>query len=108
MLAEVDFDETPRLTFWVLAPSLLALCGSLAHLRIRPAIWRMVALLAGMFAGLFFWLAPLFTGMVTPLAGILVGSGMVLLYGIILTVLLLAPMIVVPAIVSWRSARAAR
>jgi hypothetical protein len=55
ILAGVDKDESPRLTLLVLLPSLITLASALAHLRIRSAVLRIAVLLAGTFAGLFFW-----------------------------------------------------
>jgi hypothetical protein len=108
LLASLDYDETPRLNLLVLLPSLLALCSALAHLRIRSAPVRIAALLAGTFAGLFFWLIPIFQGMVSVWIGIIIGMFMLMAYGIILAAILLAPMLLMPAIHSWRAWRASR
>ena len=94
LLSEIDYDETPRLNLLVLLPSLLTLCAALAHLRIRSAFMRIAVLLAGTFAGLFFWLSPIFRGMISPWIGLGMGLFMMLAYGITLAAILLAPMLV--------------
>jgi hypothetical protein len=105
LLAGIDKDETPQLTLLVLLPSLLTLCAALAHLRIRSAYPRILVLLAGVFLGLFFWLLPIFQGMITVWAGLGIGLFMLLAYGVILTAILLAPLLVSRAIHFWRSRR---
>jgi len=108
LLSSIDYDETPRLNLLVLLPSLLTLGAALAHLRIRSAFMRIAALLAGTFAGLFFWLLPIFFGMISIWIGIAIGMFMLLAYGITLAAILLAPPLVTLAIHSWRASRASR
>lgn len=106
LMAGVDLDESPRMTFWVFLPSLLAYAAALAHLRLRPAVLRVGALLAGTLAGLFIQLLPIFQGMITPWIGLLFGSGLLLLGGAGLAALLLAPMLVSQALRIWRGRNA--
>jgi hypothetical protein len=108
LLASIDYDESPRLNLLVMLPSLLILCAALAHLRIRSAFMRIAALLVGTFAGLFFWLFPIFTGMVSVWIGVGMGLLLLLAYGISLAAILLAPLLVIRAIHSWRASRASR
>lgn len=105
LLSTIDKDETPYLTLLVLLPSLLSLGAALAHLRIRSAYNRIVVLLVGVFASLFFWLLPIFQGMVTIWAGLAIGLFMLLGYGMILGAILLAPMLVKRAVHTWRASR---
>jgi hypothetical protein len=105
LLAGIDKDETPQLTLLVLLPSLLTLGAALAHLRISSATTRIAVLLAGTFAALLFWLLPIFQGMITVWAGLAIGLLMLLGYGIILTAILLAPLLVSRAIHFWRASR---
>ncbi len=107
LLGTIDYDEAPRLTLLVVLPSVLSLVTALAHLRIRSASLRIGALLAGTFAGLFFWLLPIFQGMISIWMGIVIGLFMLLVYGIVLAAVLLAPMVVARLILSWRTAQAA-
>ena len=106
LLSSIDFDNTPRLNLLVLLPSLLSLCTALAHLRIRSAFMRIAALLAGTFAGLFFWLLPLFQGWVSVWIGLGMGMFLLLAYGTVLAVILLSPLLVKSAIHIWRGSRA--
>ena len=108
LLSTVDFDETPRLTLLVLLPSLISLLAALAHLRIRSAPVRIAVLLAGTYASLFFFLLPIFQGMVSVWFGIIIGSFMLLGYGMLLTAILLAPVLVSNVIQFWRTRQAAR
>jgi hypothetical protein len=108
LFSTLDKDETPVLTLMVLLPSLLSLGAALAHLRIRSAYARILVLLAGTFFGLFFFLLPIFTNMITIMAGILVGTSVLLVYGSILTALLLAPLLVTGAIRTWRASHPPR
>jgi len=108
LLSTVDFDEFPRLNLLVLLPSVLGLSAAVAHLRIRSAVVRVAVLLAGTYAGLFFSLLPIFQGMITIWIGIVIGSFMLLAYGIILTAILLAPMLVKGAVITWREYQASR
>lgn len=108
LLSTVDFDETPRLTLLVLLPSLISLLAALAHLRIRSAPVRISVLLVGTYVALFFWLLPIFQGMVSVWLGIVIGSFMLLGYGMLLTAILLAPILVSNAIHFWRTRQAAR
>ena len=108
LLFEFDSDDYPRLNLLVLLPSLLSLCTALAHLRIRSAFLRIAVLLAGTFAGLFVWLIPIFRGGITPWVGLILGLFLLGLYGTVLVVILLAPLLVRLAIHSWRASRAAR
>jgi len=62
-------------------------------------------LLVGVFASLFFWLLPIFQGMVTIWAGLAIGLFMLLGYGMILGAILLAPMLVKRAVHTWRASR---
>jgi hypothetical protein len=59
-----------------------------------------------MFAGMFFWLIPIFFSMISIVIGIIMGLFMMLVYGTILTAILLTPMLVTHAIHSWRASRA--
>jgi hypothetical protein len=93
LLSTLDYDETPRLTLTVLLPTLISLGAALAHLRIRSAFLRIAVLLAGTFAGLFFLLLPIFTGMITLWIGIGIGMSMVLIGGVAISAILLAPML---------------
>lgn len=108
LFASLDYEETPLLSLLVLLPSLLALSAALAHLRIRSSFVRIAVLLAGASAGLFFWLLPVFQGLVHSWIG--VGMGLFLLptCWIIQASILLAPMWLIPMIVSWRASRASR
>lgn len=69
---------------------------------------RMVALLVGTFAGLFFWLVPIFQGMISIWIGLGMGMFLLLTCGFILGAILLAPMWLVPMILSWRASRDSR
>jgi hypothetical protein len=108
LLASLDYDESPSLSLFVLLPSLLALGSALAHLRIRSAFLRIVALLAGTFAGLFCWLLPISQGMISVWIGAFIMLFMLLAFGIILAAILMAPMWLIPAIQSWRASRASQ
>jgi hypothetical protein len=107
LMAGVDLDEAPRLTFWVLLPSLLAYGAALAHLRTRSAMLRVGILVAGTLLSLFIRLLPIFQGMVTPWIGLIFGSGLLLLGGALLVAILLAPMLVSRALHIWRASRPA-
>jgi hypothetical protein len=106
LLASVDFDESPSLSLFVVMPSLLVLGSALAHLRIRSAFLRIVALLSGTFSGLFFWLLPVSQGMISVWIGAFIMLFMLLAFGIILAAILMTPMWLIPAIQSWRASRA--
>jgi hypothetical protein len=108
LLASLDYDESPSLGMFVLLPSLLALGSALAHLRIRSAFLRIFTLLAGTFAGLFFWLLPISQGMISVWIGAFIMLFMLLAFGIILAAILMAPMWLIPAIQSWRASRASQ
>lgn len=108
LLSGVDFDETPQLTILVLLPSLLSLVSALAHLRIRLAPVRIAALLLGSYVAILLWLLPIFQGMTSIVIGIIIGSSMLLIWGTLLTAILLAPMLVSDVIHSWRTRQTAR
>lgn len=108
LLASLDYEESPSLSLFVLLPSLLALGSALAHLRIRSAFLRIVALLAGTFAGLFIWLLPISQGMISVWIGAFFLFFMPLTFGIILAAILMAPMWLIPAIQSWLASRASQ
>jgi hypothetical protein len=101
-MSTVDREESPRLNLQVLLPPLIALGAALAHLRIRSAYHRMLALLAGTYLGMFFWVLPIFQGMITIWAGIAIGLLLLASYGTILALILLAPMLVNGAVQAWR------
>ncbi len=94
ILSQFDTDEYPVLGLGVLLPSLIALCAALAHLRIRQAPVRIMAMEAGALVGLFFWLIGIFTGGIYIIIGIILGLFLLLLYGLILTVIVLSPLLV--------------
>jgi multisubunit Na+/H+ antiporter MnhG subunit len=108
LFASVDFDESPRLNLQVLLPSLISLGAALAHLRIRSAYPRMLALLTGTALGLFIWLVPVFDGMITFWIGIAIGLFLLAGYGTILVLILLAPMVVNAAVQAWRASHPSR
>ncbi len=103
LLSGADYDETPQLTLLVLLPSLISLVSALAHLRIRSASIRIAALLLGSYVAIMFWLLPIFQGMISIAVGIIIGSFMVLVWGTMLTTILLAPMLVSDVIHFWRT-----
>lgn len=107
LLGTIDFDEAPRLTLLVVLPSALSLVTALAHLRIQSGFLRIAALLAGTFTGLFFWLLPIFQGMISIWIGVGMGLFVLLVYGMVLAAILLAPMVVARLIHSRRTAQAA-
>jgi hypothetical protein len=104
LLSGVDFDESPRLNLQVLLPSLIGLAAALAHLRIRSAYLRILTLLIGASLGIFFWILPVFNGMITFWIGILIGLFLLAGYSTILVLILLAPMVVNAAVQAWRTA----
>jgi hypothetical protein len=113
LLSSVDYDTyygVPRTDIWVLwhslLPATLALLAALAHLRIRSAFLRLLALLAGMLVGLVIWLFPMIWGMISVWIGVIYFWVMLLGYGILLTAILLAPMLVTNVIHFLRSPRA--
>lgn len=108
LFSSIDFDESPRLSLQVLLPAFLSLFAALAHLRIRPAYQRMLALFVGTFLGLLIWLAPIFDGMITFWIGILIGLFMLAGYGTVLALILLAPMVVNWAVQAWRTTQPPR
>lgn len=95
LLAQLDRDEYPVLALGVLLPSLIALLAALAHLRIRQAPVRVLALLVGTFIGLFFWLIGIFTGMISIFIGIAIGLFMLAGFGLALAALILSPLLVI-------------
>ena len=105
LLSGVDFDETPQLNLLALVPSLLTLSAAYAHMRIPSVFLRTVGLLAALYSGLLLWLYPVFTSMVTIWIGIGIGLLMMLAYGISLTLILLAPLLVMRVIHYWQSNR---
>jgi hypothetical protein len=105
LLSSIDFDESPSPSLLVVLPGLISLAAALAHLRIRSALLRVGVLLAGTFAGLFVWLIPIYLGMVSALAGLAIGTLMLMVYGVILTAILLAPMAGWLAVRTWRAKR---
>ncbi len=107
LLSSIEVEGT-SLSLLILLPSLLALGTALAHLRIRSAFRRMAVLLAGTYVGLFIWLIPIYLGMIHIVFGIAIGTFLLLLYGTVLTGLLLAPLLVTYAIRSQRASRAAQ
>ena len=88
-------------------PSALSLVTALAHLRIRSGFLRIAALLVGTFIGLFFWLLPIFQGMISIWIGVGMGLFMMLVYGMVLAAVLLAPMVIARLFHSRRTAQAA-
>lgn len=94
ILFSVDYDETPRLNLVVLMPSLVALGSALAHLRLRSAFMRLVALLVGTYTGLFFYMIPVFQGMTSTLIGVIIVLLLLMAYGVVLTAFLLSPLLV--------------
>ncbi len=88
-----DRDEAPRLTFFVLLPTLLTIAGALAHLRLPKAEHKIAVLVASILPGAFLFWAPVFSGAPTTLIGILLVGGMTLLFSGVLTALVLAPML---------------
>lgn len=107
-LGGIDKDESPRLNAQVLLPPLISLIGAVAHLRIRDAFARMVALLAALLVGMLAWLVPVIVGMINIWASIGVGLMMLVIYGGILAGVLLAPMLVNRAVGEWRKERIER
>ena len=105
LLSGVDFSETPHLNLLVLMPSLLALLAAYAHMRIPSVFLRIAVLLGALYAGLLFWLFPVFTGMISIWIGIGIGLLMMLAYGISLTLILLSPLLVLRGINFWRATR---
>lgn len=105
LFSAVDFDQTPKLNWLVLLPSILAICAALAHLRIRSAHGRIAALLMGTYTGLFFWLIPSYMGMITVWLRVGMGVFLLLVYGITLTVILLSPGLVMLVSRVWRGSQ---
>jgi hypothetical protein len=93
LLSTQDTDEAPRLTFFVLLPSLISIAGSLAHLRLPKAEHKIAVLVASILPGTFLFWAPVYSGAPTILFGILIVLGMTLLFSVVLTTLVLAPML---------------
>jgi len=92
--AGVDHDESPRLTFQVVLPSLLTLAGALVHLRAKTRLVRILALVVSLTLALPIWISPIFNGVVGPLSSR--PDVLNLLFGgyFILLAILLAPALV--------------
>lgn len=102
LFSTVDFDQTPKLNWLVLLPSVLAIGAALAHLRICSAQWRIAALLIGTYAGLFLWLIPSYVGMIAVWISMGMGVFLLLAYVNTLTVILLSPGLVALARKAWK------
>ena len=94
LFATQDQDESPTLTLLVLLPSLIALLGALAHLRLASAVQRFAVLLLSMLLGAFIWTLPVFGGMMGSRESFLQALGMLLTIWGILAALILAPILV--------------
>lgn len=93
ILSSQDRDEAPRLTFFVLLPSLIAIAGALAHLRLASALHKIAALVVSILLGTFLTLAPVFSSMMHTLVGFLVVLALALGICAVLIALVMLPML---------------
>lgn len=94
LISSMDHDEIPSLNLLALLPSLIWLCGALAHLRIRSAKRRVGVLVLSVVLGTSLWWSPVIDGMSGSLASFLAVSGIMLIICTILAGLVLAPMLI--------------
>ena len=89
-----DHDEVPFLNLVALLPSLIWLCGALAHLRLTSAKLRVGVLILSVLLGVAIMWSPVFKGMSGSLAGFLIVLSITLVMTAVLAGLVLAPMLI--------------